>query len=134
MSLKTWKKEFYPITAKQAAKKSVVEAVEHSLTKWTGLKKSNLEKHDVHQYLASIEYDDYRVSMSIDDSSCALCQKFIAKNDSCYGCPLYIVRGENQCDWTVKNENPYREWTHNENPSLMIKYLRKALKWAKENS
>ena len=35
MSLKSWKAEFYPVTASRVSKKN---ALEHSLKKWEGLK------------------------------------------------------------------------------------------------
>lgn len=44
MSLKTWKAEFYPITATQAATRGDLAAAEHSLKKWEGALADGLEE------------------------------------------------------------------------------------------
>ena len=48
MSLKTWKKEFYPKEAIDAIKTELM-ATKHSLRKWRGLTKANLKKHGLVQ-------------------------------------------------------------------------------------
>lgn len=130
MTLKTWKKEFYPITAKQAARGSVIKALQHSIQKWEGLKKSNLRKYGVETNLSFHRIlDDDDCHMNIDAESCALCHKFYMKNDgSCEGCPLYNVRGETRCDQRGSNSNnPFRHWLETGNPSVMLEWLHKAL-------
>lgn len=44
MSLKTWMEEFYPSDATDAIS-SDLEAIEHSLQKWKGAVKENVERH-----------------------------------------------------------------------------------------
>lgn len=141
MTLKSWKAEFYPITAGQAAKKSLVEAVEHSIQKWNGLRKANLKKHNLEVgYLDRIEDEDGD-TLGIDVDSCALCKKFVVPNGKCDGCPLFESRGKVTCDNYTKKEfeeedgnHPFGEWCDWNNPVPMIRALKKALKWAKENS
>lgn len=45
MSLKTWKKEFYP--TKPSHKWTWLECIEHSLRKWRGATEENCQKHNV---------------------------------------------------------------------------------------
>jgi len=44
MSLKTWKEEFYPVEAEDAAS-NPIEATKHSIQKWKGAMAESLEKH-----------------------------------------------------------------------------------------
>ena len=112
MSLDTWRKEFYPVTAAKVPKNL---AVQHSLTKWIGLRKSNLKKHDVvliiNKYDVSIRYG--RDSISITCESCALCQIYlvVGAKDECYLCPL-----ENCV-------NEYVTFRNEQDPESMIKLL-----------
>lgn len=132
MSIKSWKKEFYPITARQAAEQSRVRATEHSLRKWIGLRKSNLNRHEL--FVGDYESDiqDENESFPIRSISCALCEKF-DQGKNCTECPLFESRGGVRCDSPATN-SPFTCWTLDNNPAPMIKALRKALKWAKENS
>lgn len=134
MSLKTWKQEFYSISATQAAKFSDLRAVEHSLLKWTGLKKSNLKKHNMEKSVGRLRIEDEQEELKIDSSSCALCQKYLERYDSCVGCPLYESRGGVRCDAEKGNEetNPYEYWTYYGNPYRMINALRKAKKFVEQ--
>ncbi len=72
MSKETWLAEFYPKPAEEATG-SWEEAVRHSLQKWKGATKKNLEKHSLK-----------KVPFFYSEESCALCQK----NFNCTGCPL----------------------------------------------
>ena len=69
MSLQTWMDEFYPTPAQKFP--TELEAVEHSLRKWKGLTKENLEKHSVVHCRFSIR-DDAHVQLDIDSTTCAL--------------------------------------------------------------
>ena len=57
MSLKTWKKEFYPQSAKRTKQS---EAVEHSLHKWRGILPANLKKHGLNRDINRIEDENER--------------------------------------------------------------------------
>ncbi len=97
MSLATWEKEFYPITASKCKKK---DALDHSILKWTGLLPKNREKHGMtikhksvglrrYNYITSEENGE----LVIRDVSCALCIIF----DDCADCPLL------ECDFEYKD-------------------------------
>lgn len=123
MSLKTWKEIYYPKPpSKRMTKKA---AIEHSLQKWIGLRKSNLKKHGIEIYGKSIF--DSENELKICDKSCSLCVKYLnleSKNHRCYTCPLFKSLGES-CD---NSENgPYQTWYENGNPSKMIKALKALL-------
>ena len=117
MSIETWKKEFYPISAARAAKKSKLFALEHCLKKWQGLTTANLKKH-------SLEPPSRMDKHWPDGYSCALC----CKHPYCsYACPL----AEIGCDCNDP-DSPYREYLATTNPASMINALKKAVKKEKE--
>ena len=100
MSLQTWKKEFYSPISKTNKKNSL----QHSLTKWIGLRKENLAKHEV-EYNPNFLGITYKGSvLSIDASSCSLCKNY----GTCDKCPL------NDC------QNEYRAFVKTSNPEPMI--------------
>jgi hypothetical protein len=128
MSLKTWKKEFYPIPASNSTKTG---SIAHSLQKWIGLLKKNLKKHEV--YVDRIGYlidsNDESDFLPIDCASCSLCWHYYAKDSSiclCYGCPLYIALGNKKCD--LEENAPYTIWELTDDARPMINALRRALK------
>lgn len=126
MSLESWKKEFYPVNASEI--KSKIEAIKHSILKWRGLQKSNLEKHKlyINDYII---IDNNSNSLFIDDTSCALCNLYLKKSN-CENCPLYIYLGH-RCDYTT-NSPYYRFYMHG-NPKPMIKALKETLKKAEKD-
>lgn len=80
MSLDTWKAEFYPIPAEEVAAK---DAIQHSLTKWIGLRPENLSKHNLE--IGVFQIVDAHTVFAIDSSACSLC----ARNPlSCAPCPI----------------------------------------------
>lgn len=110
MSLETWKKEFYFIDARAVP---VEQAVEHSLRKWIGLRRENLDKHGVSIEGKRIYGEDGRLFIS--ESSCALCWYYI-ENHCCH-CPLYAVLGR-PCD--SSRSAPYQQFIFDRNPEPMI--------------
>lgn len=125
MTLKTWKAEFYPKEAK--ARMSKKSAIEHSIQKWIGLRKENLEAHglvaDSHQVLIYEDIDSDR--LRIDSRSCALCHKYaLMQEDECEKCPLYLYLG-GRCDSV---ETPYFVWRRTGDPEPMIDALQEARK------
>lgn len=138
MSLKSWKQEFYPISAKSAARGSMIKAIEHSLLKWKGLSPSNIKKHDVHitQRVYGVWLEDGTDYLHIDASSCALCEKYHDNGiPRCQKCPLYIVRDNTPCDQAMEDESksPYGIFQEDGDHRPMVRFLKKALKWANEN-
>ena len=137
MSLKSWKKEFYPKSAKSLRGGDLVR-VRHSLQKWRGLTKDNLKRHDVECVGGDVtEYDKepdphygrfIKADLPIDSESCALCVKYFdkeaASGERCYKCPLVEVRGK-PCDRPFLN-SPFTVWQERSNPQPMIELLEKA--------
>lgn len=128
MSLKTWKKEFYPKEAIDAIKTELM-ATKHSLRKWRGLTKANLKKHGLVQTGDFIhKKNNFIEKLCIDDSSCALC--CFNEDSSCEPCILYKVRGKESCGSQIKDENqsPFDLWKNIGNPTAMIQLLKQAIK------
>lgn len=130
LGLEDWKKIYYPIEAEAAAKGSMLDAVNHSFKKWSGLTPRILEKYNLVTTAGFIGVESKPYDFWIDDNSCALCQKYI--NAECKKCPLYIVRGDVRCDnhRSTEDMTPYQEFSANGNPKPMLKWLRKAQKYA----
>lgn len=122
MSYRTWKKEFYPKDA--ATKMSTRDAIEHSLRKWTGLLKENLEKHNM--TLDGRDLVEKRTGLNmltIDSGTCVLCHQFIMVDHDCYNCPLYQSLGH-KCDATGA---PYGKLFNGKGARPMVKALQKTL-------
>lgn len=139
MSLETWKQEFYPITAQEAAKLSMLGAIEHSLRKWTGLTVENLRYHEM-RYAGSSIVDIPGVEFPITDETCSLCQKYVSPVTAplapCAKCPLYLSRGMVPCVLRNDDEisNPYYAFIYHRSPMPMIKALTLAKEWATQNT
>jgi hypothetical protein len=114
MSLDTWKAEFYPIPA---GKVPVEDAVQHSLRKWRGLTKENLEKHGVARKGRCI-VDEFGRS-ELDSTSCALCIHHYSFYDRCFNCPIVVATGDT-CG------SDYANFLIDGNPLPMIEALEKA--------
>lgn len=119
MSLQSWIDEFITDTG---------DLVQDGINKWTGVKKSNLNKHDCYIFEGHVEqYSLYGRLKSFDLSECGLCDKY-QDGWSCTNCPLFIVRGNVSCDFKTKREgsSPWHEGIFDHNPASMIKWLEKA--------
>lgn len=103
MSLKTWKQEFYPVDAEDVVSHGAnydeiaIDMIKHSLTKWRGLTKDNLDKHDLVQDWRYIKEATLR-TFEIDGYSCSLCCEYrnITFKDPCEQCPITIATGIRQ--------------------------------------
>jgi len=131
MSLETWKEEYYPVDAVRCKKK---DALEHSLQKWIGLRKTNLKKHKMHESNGDIRSEnpidnEYFV---VSGSTCALCHVYLNNLDSispCKKCPLSIARNDIACDRVSRNrKSTYHRFVNDANPEPMIRLIRKAIK------
>lgn len=130
MSLATWKKEFYPTPAYRVSK---AKAVEHSLKKWGGLTKKELNKHGLKRTNSDIWED--KNSFPISTDTCALCKHYLDTENGCPRCPLTIVRGGVQCDVNIpseRGEHAYGEFEKNGNPMPMISWLKVAKAYVDE--
>jgi hypothetical protein len=122
MSLDSWKEEFYPIEADKVSKKN---SIEHSILKWTGLRKENLDKHGIVAIMGGyIEELEIRNGLDIDSDSCALCCHYLS--DECKRCPITKSRGI-KCD-SLKDDgtetaSPYGHWLWSMDPEPMIQTL-----------
>ena len=138
MTVKTWIDEFYP---KPATDTTPGEALQHSLTKWQGLKPENLKRHNVRVSafadVVGIDLDDQMDNLSVDGTTCALCHHFLSHKDEhldrCEPCPLSIVRGKTPCD-NERDDEEFAPWyafrideERPNNPEPMIYWLEKAL-------
>lgn len=115
MSLKTWKEEFYPIPSDEVSES---QALAHSLRKWEGLRKENLEKHGVGSSASGV-MEFFIDFLPIDSSTCALCHYHV-DSVRCVTCPLVkLTRGGN-CD------SAYVLWSHAGDPEPMIELIKLA--------
>lgn len=113
MSLATWTAEFYPVPADQVPAE---EAVAHSLRKWRGLTKENLERHGGEINLCDAKFGTERIA--IDVSTCALCIHYY-NDGSCWKCPLKRLLGK-KC---FRRGEPYHKWGCTGDPLPMIRAL-----------
>lgn len=111
MSLQTWMDEFYPVEADKVPKD---QAVQHSLTKWIGLRAENMERHGVYMRLGELrEKGSGKCDvLDIDATSCALCHHhFVSEvmaGKKCKTCPLAQVRNGYACD-SLQRDAEYNE-------------------------
>lgn len=101
MSIATWKKEY--VSGIRAASKDPMKALEHSIHKWEGLRKENLDRHQVqysfHRVASYKPVSGIYDSLEIGGNSCALCIyakpfKNPEQND-CSRCPIDEMTGKN---------------------------------------
>jgi hypothetical protein len=92
MSIESWKEEFYPEPASgKFVKRTDLSACRHSLRKWRGLTKENLQRHGLTQDGNTL-YEELPPD-SEDDFSDRRVTSF-----GCLSCILYKVRGGQACD------------------------------------
>lgn len=134
MGLESWKEEFYPVSAEQAAANSTeLQIVKHSLDKWTGMRSVCLKRHEVSvDHYGDIVDHINAAELVINGDSCALCwrhSKPLLRREKCTSCPIVLATG-NRCD---DGNPPWDKWLENHNPEPMIAALEKALKWVEDN-
>ena len=112
MSEETWLAEFYPVPADKV---SAEDALDHSIKKWEGALRENLEKHGLDE-----------PPIDFDSDACPLCVHYI--EDGCTRCPSYIARGDVCCDVDAPCEEqaPYGQYSIKGNPRPMLYWLKKA--------
>ena len=129
MSMKSWKKEFYPVPAKEVPEE---EALDHSIQKWKGLQKDNLARHElIHDDDRLISDSDESNSLKIDSESCALCIHHAIGKGTCERCPLFLALGMS-CDYGWHGESPYGIFVNGGNAKPMLAALLKAKKITKK--
>lgn len=84
MSNETWLEEHYQIPAKDVPE---ADAIKHSLAKWYGLRKSEMNKHGIEH-----------VPIEVNGETCALCHHYIDLSRQiqyvCDECPLCQYLGK----------------------------------------
>jgi len=133
MSLESWKQLYYPITAEEAAKLSSREIIQHSLTKWIGLRKTNLDRHGVWKSVVCLLTDGSDTpKLSITGSTCSLCARYYDPSAdepaSCASCTLAQL-GKSGTDCFKE----YIHWRDTADPEPMIALLERALQTAEAN-
>lgn len=114
MSLKTWKAEFYPVTAKRCSKKN---ALEQALLVFIGFRPTNLARHSLvwdNDVDVIADFNGHHAKVPTFDicGSVALCEWYIR----CNNCPL---------------ENCFADFAvlmDERSPEPMIKLLRKCIR------
>jgi hypothetical protein len=120
MSLASWKAEFYAIEAKDCPAE---QAIEHSLTKWRGLRPDVLRLHGLRKRGCVLSDADGR--LALHSEQCALC----AVNPSCETCALSQVRNGVDCSTTLaqgEDESPWEAWTEYGDAEPMIALIEAA--------
>jgi len=124
---KDWLKEYYPETAEEAAKISHsnndggLYAAKHSLKKWEGASKEELDKHDMYADGTEL-YNNARNFAIIDfwSGNCSLCQYTVLGD--CFYCPGTTANGRN-C------HAAYESMFDTDSPRKMLIWLRKTVKY-----
>lgn len=110
MSIRSWNKEFLPVSAKKAANdfNDPSDLVIHSLRRWTGFTHESMSRHNTNLY-------------QVDNGStdCALCEAY--RDESCRSCPIFKTTSR-YCN------NQYMIFKTTNNPNPMIKLLTRVLK------
>jgi len=114
MSLESWKKEFMPIDAKEAAAEGLGPAIAHSLHSWKGMLWVNAERHELKVERLWLIGQDGSMIKSVGE--CALCQMFF--DGGCHGCPL--KRNGEKCYFPNRG---YKIMEQTSNPEVMIQEL-----------
>lgn len=116
MSEESWKAEYYPVDAKDVSKD---DAIAHSLQKFIGLRRENLENHGV-------ELEDNVVcGIEINSDSCALCHHYMNTkwvSALCISCPIALDTKKCSGD----DKWPWGQWATKDDPEPMIAVLQKA--------
>ncbi len=132
MTIKSWKLEFYPITALDLVRSGAtwVLALEHSLLKWKGLRAHNLEKHGCRKVCGiSIRGAG---EFYFNGESCALCHladpvkgRYNNELCDCKLCQIHKVTGQD-CD------SAWLAFVHDDNPNPMIALLVRVIEQVKK--
>lgn len=118
MSLESWEKEFYPVEAGKCPKTNLA-MLKHTLLKYRGARKENLEKHNVVLMGNYIRCNNYNYIFRFSSQTCSLCHKYLKDSDDIYGCQKCPIGTEGEsCDGT--EDSAYRKFVFEGNPEPMI--------------
>jgi hypothetical protein len=118
MTISTWKAEFYLVLARNAK-----DPEAHSLQKWVGLRKENLDKHGLKADCNRLHGKDVGM-FTLGSENCALCETYYddGSHTPCVDCPLCKHLGY-ACDSVKVEDAPWRVFTVQGNPEPMIAAL-----------
>lgn len=125
MSIETWKQEFYV----EELADNDLDATQNCLTKWIGLRKENLDKHDILINFFGNIFDKENDVFYIDINSCQLCRLYV--DCGCKGCPLFKFLGKECDDGT---DSIFSSWHSGSNPEPMIAALEKTIEMLKSEA
>ena len=116
MGLKEWKAEYYPVEAHDAAG-TAIEATQHSLRKWQGMRREVMDAYGV-TVIEIVAFTD-----------CALCcyGRRLNAGRQCDACPLKQTLGR-PCDCApVLGRSEWRAWMSYNDAEPMITALERTL-------
>jgi len=117
MSLDTWIEEYMPEPPETAAGKGEVAALLHSIRKWDGFRRCNLDRHGVTLDGAYI-HDGTRCRPMAQPGRCALC--YCVRTGSfanCTNCPVSRLHGLHSC------ASAYSYFVAESDPGPMLRLL-----------
>ena len=139
MSLRTWKREFYPYDkgfGKFDADTRPRNDPATDIQKWKGFLPENLKKHNVvYEREDSFELvdveaksEEFPESFAANTESCSLCLVFFTYQ--CEGCPLLDPDGDSCCS----TDRGFDDYIKTKDPTLMIAELEAVLKERENNA
>ena len=134
MSIQSWKARFYPVEAYKACS-NPIEALKHSIRKWSGATKANLSAHGLVKVTDCsglyVKGDDRNPVINFGTNTCALCQfaqnKDLCGSTNCRFCPIVIRLGHRCYEENERGIDAYGRFVEKNDPRSMIALLKKVL-------
>lgn len=124
MSIKTWKKKHYPVTAEDADQYDSIALIQHCINKWEGLLPEAVAKHKLKVGYGGDLYERDDMSSApafvVDAESCALC---VARVHHCQNCEITKATGKPCAGY----DGVFSKWVENYNPLPMLATLYETL-------
>jgi len=132
MSKESWLERYYPVPAEMATQ-SELEAVEHAIRKFQGLKPKVMSKHGVWLVEAVLcDGPNYDEVLRINSVTCALCERHRTEPSgllNCEECILSKVRGvacDRREDYVDEDRAPYQAAVFGGYTTPMLELLHEA--------
>ena len=114
MSIKTWKAEFYPVSASKCKK---VDALDHAILKWSGTTKAAMKRHGL-TIIDKYVVDEQGRGFPFTVPTCALCRHSSTAGLVCCDCVIEQTTG-------MSCFEAYLRWCQTGDPKPMLALLRK---------
>jgi hypothetical protein len=144
--MESWRKEFYPITGKEAAKQGTLASLKHGLKKWQGVMVENRNKHNIfrvdsywlqerdqgQEVIQSFQLG-WRQSFQLGWRQCGLCWIYDETEGPlgqgcCEGCPISRPGENGERITCLDRESGYYKFIHGQaGPEILIEELTQAL-------